>query len=153
MRGRGFVLEVVRVALDAIRSNKLRSVLTMLGIVIGIVTVTAMAAVINSIENEFEGTLSSLGADVLYVQKMPALPDLSRIWEYMNRPALDGEPPCISSAPGASCRRESAVCGAVQSSVISTPGVRARLAMAQPVNSRSRRASSSASVKPSSSRR
>jgi putative ABC transport system permease protein len=54
---------------DAIRAHKLRSSLTTLGIVIGIVTVTLMAAAIKGLDNAFLQSISSLGADVFYVQR------------------------------------------------------------------------------------
>lgn len=53
----------------AIRANKLRSVLTTLGIVIGIVTVTLMGTAIEGLDRAFLHTISFIGADVLYVQK------------------------------------------------------------------------------------
>ena len=68
MRGRGFVLEVVRVALDAIRSNKLRSVLTMLGIVIGIAAVITMVALGQGAQQAVQQQIASLGTDVLTVR-------------------------------------------------------------------------------------
>ena len=54
---------------DAIRAHKLRSSLTTLGIVIGIVTVTLMAAAIEGLDKAFLQSISSLGADVFYVQR------------------------------------------------------------------------------------
>ena len=54
---------------DAIRAHKLRSSLTTLGIVIGIVTVTLMAAAIEGLDNAFLQSISSLGADVFYVER------------------------------------------------------------------------------------
>ena len=54
---------------DALRAHKLRSSLTTLGIVIGIVTVTLMAAAIEGLDHAFLQSISSLGADVFYVQR------------------------------------------------------------------------------------
>ena len=54
---------------DALRAHKLRSSLTTLGIVIGIVTVTLMAAAITGLDKAFLQSISSLGADVFYVQR------------------------------------------------------------------------------------
>ena len=53
----------------AIRVNKLRSVLTTLGIVIGILTVTLMGTAIEGVNRSFVNSLSFIGADTLYVQK------------------------------------------------------------------------------------
>lgn len=76
----------------AIRVNKLRSILTSLGIIIGIASVTAMVTVINGIERQFEASLSELGTDVLYVDKWPwvAGPG-TKWWEYINRPNIRPE--------------------------------------------------------------
>ena len=61
--------EGLGISWDAIRAHKLRSSLTTLGIVIGIVTVTLMAAAIEGLDNAFLQSISSLGADVFYVQR------------------------------------------------------------------------------------
>jgi putative ABC transport system permease protein len=53
----------------AIRANKMRSVLTTLGIVIGIVTVTLMGTAIEGLNRAFLKSISFIGADVLYVQR------------------------------------------------------------------------------------
>ncbi len=57
------------IALRAIRANKVRSILTMLGIVIGITSVVLMTTAIKGIDNAFEKGISSLGSDVMYVDK------------------------------------------------------------------------------------
>ena len=62
--------EGLSIAWDAIRANKLRSVLTTLGIIIGIVTVTAMATAIDALNRAFHDSISILGADVLFVSRM-----------------------------------------------------------------------------------
>src|SRR5215471_14609276 len=54
---------------DAIRANKMRSVLTTLGIVIGIVTVTLMGTAIEGLDRAFIRSISALGANVFYVQQ------------------------------------------------------------------------------------
>ena len=54
---------------EAIRANKLRSILTTLGIVIGIVTVTLMATAIQGLDHAFLKSISALGADVLFVER------------------------------------------------------------------------------------
>ncbi len=86
------IVESIRIALGAINSNKLRSILTTLGIVIGITSVTAMATVINGIEQNFENELSELGADVLYIEKWPwATGPGFKWWNYINRPDIRAE--------------------------------------------------------------
>src|SRR3954469_2071589 len=56
--------EVIRVALSSLRSNKLRSLLTMLGIVIGVASVIAMIALGNGAENAVRDRIASLGTTV-----------------------------------------------------------------------------------------
>ncbi len=63
--------EIVLIALRAIRANKLRSVLTTLGIIIGIVAVTTMSTAIIGLKSAFISSISSLGSDVLYIDKYP----------------------------------------------------------------------------------
>ncbi|MGA2177597.1 MAG: ABC transporter permease [Verrucomicrobiota bacterium] len=61
--------EGLSIAWDAIRANKLRSILTTLGIIIGIVTVTSMATAIDALNRAFHDSISILGADVLFVSR------------------------------------------------------------------------------------
>jgi len=61
--------EGVRIAFNAIRANTLRSCLTTLGVIIGIVTVTLMGTAIEGLNRAFMQSVSSIGADVLYVQR------------------------------------------------------------------------------------
>src|SRR6266567_7443336 len=73
----------------AIRANKMRSVLTTLGIVIGIVTVTLMGTAIAGLDRAFLRTISFIGADVLYVQRHDWGPHSSEEWNKMQkRPEL-----------------------------------------------------------------
>jgi len=77
------------IAVRAVRVNKMRSVLTTLGIVIGIVSVTSMATVVNGIERGFEEDMSSLGADVLYIEKWPWVQGSGfKWWNVINRPNM-----------------------------------------------------------------
>lgn len=63
--------EGLTIAFQAIRANKMRSVLTTLGIVIGIVSVTLMGTAIEGLDRAFNKSISAIGADVLYIQKWP----------------------------------------------------------------------------------
>ena len=60
-------IETVRMALTTLRSNRLRSLLTMLGIVIGNASVITLVGVGRGAQNLAEDQLSSLGANVLFV--------------------------------------------------------------------------------------
>lgn len=61
--------EGLGIAWNAIRANKLRSVLTTLGIVIGIVTVTLMGTAIAGFRASFMTAIASFGTDVFHVQR------------------------------------------------------------------------------------
>ena len=63
--------EGLLIALTAIRANKMRSILTALGIIIGIVSVTLMGTAIEGLNRAFNKSIAAIGADVLYVQKWP----------------------------------------------------------------------------------
>ena len=62
--------EGLLISWSAICANKMRSILTTLGIIIGIVTVTLMGTAIEGLNNSFMHSISSIGADVLYVDRM-----------------------------------------------------------------------------------
>jgi putative ABC transport system permease protein len=59
--------ESVRMALDTLRANKLRSGLTILGIVIGVATVIAISSVINGVNNRVQDIASQFGTNVLWL--------------------------------------------------------------------------------------
>jgi len=63
------LVESIRLALGSLRSNMLRSLLTTLGIVIGISTVIAIISVITGLNRAFSDELSAIGSNVIYVQK------------------------------------------------------------------------------------
>jgi putative ABC transport system permease protein len=63
------IKEGLNIAWDAVRANKMRSILTTLGIIIGIVTVTSMATAIDALNHAFHDSISILGADVLFVSR------------------------------------------------------------------------------------
>src|ERR1043166_6201853 len=69
----------------AIRANKMRSILTTLGIVIGIVTVTLMGTAIEALDRAFLKTISFIGADVLYVQRNDWGPHSDAAWREIDR--------------------------------------------------------------------
>jgi len=79
--------ESFRIAFAQIRANKMRSVLTALGVIIGIVAVTLMGTAIRGIDIGFQNSLAMLGDDVLYVQKWPWGP-VEDWWNYQNRPRI-----------------------------------------------------------------
>jgi len=61
-------LSIVRVALRALTRNKMRSVLTMLGIIIGVGAVIAMVGVGEGASQQVQQRIDSMGSNLLYVQ-------------------------------------------------------------------------------------
>lgn len=61
--------EGIIISLKAIQANKMRAILTTLGIIIGIVAVTTMSTAIVGLRQAFISSISTLGNDVLYVDK------------------------------------------------------------------------------------
>src|SRR4051795_3349925 len=82
------VAEAFRIAFTVIRAHKMRSVLTCLGVIIGIVAVTLMGSAISGIEIGFERSLSVIGDDLLYVEKWP-WHHVDDWWNYRNRRRME----------------------------------------------------------------
>jgi putative ABC transport system permease protein len=82
--------ESIRIAMAQIRANKMRSTLTALGVVIGIVAVTLMGTAIRGIDIGFNNSLAMLGEDILHVEKWPWITG-DDWWKYVNRPVLTPE--------------------------------------------------------------
>src|SRR5438067_3410919 len=76
--------EAFRIAFQVIRAHKMRSILTALGVIIGIIAVTLMGSAISGIEVGFERSLSVIGDDILYVEKWP-WHHVDDWWNYRNR--------------------------------------------------------------------
>src|SRR5215469_16170844 len=70
---RGQAGESVKMALTTLRTNKLRSGLTILGIVIGVTTVITISSVISGLNNRVNDWVSSLGSNVFWVFHMPVI--------------------------------------------------------------------------------
>jgi putative ABC transport system permease protein len=69
----GQTRESIKMALDTLRVNKLRSGLTVLGIVIGVTTVITISSVINGLNNRVSDWVSSLGSNVFWVFHLPVI--------------------------------------------------------------------------------
>jgi putative ABC transport system permease protein len=65
------VSEAIRIALLSLWANKLRSVLTLLGVVIGVAAVIAVVTFVNGINGYVAEKIFNLGADVFIISKMP----------------------------------------------------------------------------------
>jgi putative ABC transport system permease protein len=78
----------VRVSLSAIQQNKLRSVLSVLGITIGIYCIVAVYALVHSLEMNINQQFTKYGTNVLFVQKWPwdEFGGNYPWWKYLSRP-------------------------------------------------------------------
>jgi len=84
--GEGF-----KIAFEALRSYKMRSILTTLGIVIGVTTVVTIVALIQGLNKSFENQISAIGSTTLYIQKFPWVMNDQQWFEFRNRPNLNVE--------------------------------------------------------------
>lgn len=82
------IVESFRIASSQIRAHKMRSILTALGVIIGIIAVTLMGSAISGIGIGFERSLSVIGDDVLYVEKWP-WHHVQDWWNYRNRRRIE----------------------------------------------------------------
>lgn len=81
-------VESLNIAVYQIRANKVRSFLTALGVIIGIVAITMMGTAITGIDLGFEKSLAMIGYDVIYVQK-GTWSTMGQWWRFRNRPDID----------------------------------------------------------------
>src|ERR687889_790174 len=82
------ITESFRIAVSVIRAHKMRSALTALGVIIGIIAVTLMGSAISGIETGFERSLAVIGDDILYVEKWPWR-NVDDWWNYRNRRVMN----------------------------------------------------------------
>jgi len=82
------MLESTKIAWYSIIANKARGALTILGIVIGIVAVTTTMTAFNGMQSAFREGAGGIGADVIYVSRMPWI-TLNDSFQYRGRPNLD----------------------------------------------------------------
>ncbi|MCO5934447.1 ABC transporter permease [Mucilaginibacter sp. RB4R14] len=74
-------------AYDALRQNKLRTMLSLLGVTIGIFTIIAVFSAVDTLRNNLQKSVNKLGSNSIYVQKWPWVGDDNfPWWKYMQRP-------------------------------------------------------------------
>ncbi|MGH9644826.1 MAG: ABC transporter permease, partial [Terriglobales bacterium] len=71
MVGRSELGEIITMALGTIRNNKMRSGLTVLGIVIGVAVVIAISSVVRGLNNNVSSMISSMGSNIIFAFHMP----------------------------------------------------------------------------------
>jgi putative ABC transport system permease protein len=82
------ILESLGFAWKALKSNLLRTILSLLGVTIGIFSIIAVLTLVDSLEKNIRDSLNFLGSDVIYVGKWPFTGGNSRDWwkDYIKRP-------------------------------------------------------------------
>ena len=86
----GLLGEVAHLALDTLRANKLRSALTVLGVVIGITSIVGMTAMIRGFDQSLRGLIAQLGPDTIIMSRFSFTNFVNgdEIRELMKRPNL-----------------------------------------------------------------
>src|SRR5687767_1656920 len=77
--------ETMRQSLQALRANKLRSGLTMLGVTIGVFSVIGVMTALSVIQSSIEGGLSFLGSNIFQLAKYPTITTNDSDEEFANR--------------------------------------------------------------------
>ena len=77
--------EAIRLALSSLRSNKLRSFLTVLGILIGVSSVIAVVAITEGLDRYMSDRVLELGTRSFSIQKMPDIITSREMWLEMNK--------------------------------------------------------------------
>src|SRR6266581_1573329 len=85
-------LEALRISLQSLWANKLRSSLTLLGVVIGVAAVIAVVTFVNGINGYVAEKIFNLGADVFIISKVtPVITDVDQLLEGQKRKDLTME--------------------------------------------------------------
>src|ERR1700750_2318574 len=87
MRNLAEWVEGFRIAARQVAANRTRSILTTLGVAIGIIAVTLMGTAISGIDTGFNRSMSGFGDDVLYIEQWPWT-TLEDYWQFRNRPDI-----------------------------------------------------------------
>ncbi|MBS1518725.1 MAG: ABC transporter permease [Bacteroidetes bacterium] len=83
------IIELISIALNTLKNNKIRAALTLSGIVIGVFSIIAIMTLLNALQAGIEGGLNELGSNTYQVQKFPAIQfGGGRNSKYRNRPDI-----------------------------------------------------------------
>src|SRR6202043_973297 len=87
----GLITEVIAMAADTVRSNKMRSALTVLGVVIGITSIVGMTAMIRGFDQSLRDMIEQTGPNIIYLQRFGIATFASRpeFKELLKRPDLN----------------------------------------------------------------
>ncbi len=85
--------ETARMAFDTLRSNKMRSALTVLGVVIGVTSIVGMTSLIRGFDTSLRNSINSLGPNTIFVQRFGGISFSSgaSFMELMRRPLITAD--------------------------------------------------------------
>lgn len=85
--------ETIKLSVNTLRGNKLRSILTLAGIAIGVFSIIAIMTLLDALQSGIEGGLSQLGSNTFQIQKFPAMHfgGPGAMAKYRNRPDITVE--------------------------------------------------------------
>ncbi len=98
-------LSLVRIAFDALRANKLRSFLTLLGVVVGVTSVMTIMSALEGLQKGIADTFNSIGSSTFVVTRMGIVTSEEMFWEKVRRKPLKLEHLELVKASCESCVR------------------------------------------------
>lgn len=97
----GLALEHLSSSASSLCANRLRSTLTMVGIVIGVMTVTGVASMIQGLNTQITESLNSMGTQTLYIHRAPPSSSTSESRDIAARSDLEaGDAAFLAGIPG-----------------------------------------------------
>src|SRR3981081_1991701 len=83
--GHGGFLDYAGVAIDSLRTNKLRSFLTLLGIIIGITSIISVISIIQGLDIYFKQKVPKFAHTTFVIQQFPIATNLDKLFEMIRR--------------------------------------------------------------------
>src|SRR5207245_2811887 len=80
--------ETLRLALDALRSHKLRSFLTLLGVILAVTTLVAVMSVVEGLNRYISDRVANLGANVFIVDRFGIITNWDEFVKAQRRPTI-----------------------------------------------------------------
>src|SRR5947207_5636104 len=105
--GHAGFLDYAGVALDSLRANKLRSFLTLFGIIIGITSIISVISIIQGLDRYWKEKVSNFGPNTFVVTQYPITTNLDKFYEMIRRN------PEVHSDVAEVIRRDCSACEAV----------------------------------------
>jgi len=87
-----FFIDSIRQAFHELKTSKLRSFLSLLGITIGIFSIISVKSAVDSLEDNIKNSFAKLGTDIIYIDRFPWNEDPGQnYWKYIRRPEVSYE--------------------------------------------------------------